>query len=98
MGTVIPLAQHHRYRFPTVELPQSFIDVQAVFGLRRIGKPYAFEFHRRKKGCEVWLRFHGGLHVNLSIEHGYFEHRAEGRAWACQFASRYGFEPMEYKR
>ena len=97
-GIIIPIQTHRNYRFPKVELPESFTEIQKILGLRDPGKPRAFEFRIREKGCEVWLKFTGGLSLNLSAENGYLKNRAEGRLWAIEFAKRYGFTPMEQSK
>ena len=41
-------------------------DILNMFGAE-LGNPTSFYLRRRKRGTEMWIKYSGGLHYNLSI-------------------------------
>lgn len=85
----------------------SFKQVANALGLPPVdwNEPKAFTFRRRKRegvwGWEIGLqvgRFWLNLHCDSSNEAPFLLKLNDARAWAIDFATRHGFEPMEQRR
>jgi hypothetical protein len=96
-GELVPISSSlkHRWKTRPVELPASWIGVQAALGFGPTGVPLGFQLCRRKGGPDVWLVFSSGFHLNLTSDDARPSSFAEARRWIVAFARDHGCPARE---